>query len=456
MASFEAGGTDSVTGSVARGRVGPRSGDDDIEFTGEIREFSLNGPATVILDGVRVSADELGGSRTQRHTLTVTKAGSETGVATYTLRVSGRTYTTSDFEDGGTDRLMQSAARGRVGPESGLDRVQFTGEVLEFRLNGPAVVLLDGVPVPDGNVVGVLGQSPPCLLNAFEKYSTESSAYYERTRTDMAETAERAASVAQLSGLNTAGIGGLVAVAKVGYGDVSGGAEEFLNKLSSTTEAAAVESDVEFVRTLNRYAQSAKTAHDLVFGNESTLDEYVRLVSDASKLQERADEDTIAAALVLTYKAASGSLKSDVQSIVIDFASRPLDDAALGLQYNIRQMLILKTYAESQRPIIHTLERLTKARENGQIAERGMLAYFVLLQEFAAATWLFSNQMANLERIAKGRSVVFDLARILGESADVHGDLEAQFSAHRSLAQSNYEDAIERLALFDRDARECR
>lgn len=84
-----------------------------------------------------------GTSRTDLHTLRVTKVGAEDGRATYSIGVSGRLSGLSDFEDS----LGDDTASGRIGPLSGNDTVAFSGEVTTFSLDGPAVVYLDGEEV---------------------------------------------------------------------------------------------------------------------------------------------------------------------------------------------------------------------------------------------------------------------------------------------------------------------
>jgi hypothetical protein len=79
--------------------------------------------------------------------LEITKEGAESGLAAYEVTVDGTIEATDSFEAGGRDAIDGSTASGEVGPDGGSDRLQYTGEVTAFSLDGPAVVLADGEPV---------------------------------------------------------------------------------------------------------------------------------------------------------------------------------------------------------------------------------------------------------------------------------------------------------------------
>ncbi|QIB73076.1 pre-peptidase [Halogeometricum borinquense] len=130
---------DTINNTAASGSVGPQSGTDSVEFTGEITSLSLDGPAVITLDGQEIDPSTYGNSP-ETHTLVVTKDGAEDGKANYQFSVDGTLTPRDDFED----TINNTAASGRVGPTAGTDSVEFTGNVTSFSLDGPAVVTLDG------------------------------------------------------------------------------------------------------------------------------------------------------------------------------------------------------------------------------------------------------------------------------------------------------------------------
>jgi hypothetical protein len=149
--------TDEIDGQTARGRIGPESGTDTVLFTGDLVDVRVDGPAAAFLDGERIdptSDGESDGSESEdgdsdgeddasgaeAHTLSITKAGAEDGRADYRVTVDGSLTPNDDFEDS----IEGATASGRVGPKSGTDSVTFTGAILSFSLEGPAVVRLDG------------------------------------------------------------------------------------------------------------------------------------------------------------------------------------------------------------------------------------------------------------------------------------------------------------------------
>lgn len=141
----EADDSDVVDGSTATGWVGPETGVDDYGLTGSVTDFTLDGPATVLVDGEVVDPTTLGES-----TLTIESDGG--GVADYTFTVDGELTKGPDADN--SDTVDGSTASGWVGPEGGVDDYQFTGAFTSFTLDGPATVLVDGQEVDPGTLGG--------------------------------------------------------------------------------------------------------------------------------------------------------------------------------------------------------------------------------------------------------------------------------------------------------------
>lgn len=143
-----------VEGSSALGWVGPESRTSTLEFTGEITRFLLKGQAAVELDVESIDATVIrdGGSDTRSgelpRTLTVTKEGARDGFAGYAVTVSGDVART----DGSEATVQGTAALDWVGPDSETDTLEFSGEIEQFLLGGPAVVSVDGQQVDPGNL----------------------------------------------------------------------------------------------------------------------------------------------------------------------------------------------------------------------------------------------------------------------------------------------------------------
>ena len=125
-------GNDEITGSSASGVVGISA--DSYAFAGDLLDFSLDGDADVFLDGDRLDT-------TVDRTLTVVGTGSR---ATYEFSVSGllEKSTANNANLNGNDEITGSSASGVVGIAA--DSYAFSGDLLDFDLDGDADVFLDG------------------------------------------------------------------------------------------------------------------------------------------------------------------------------------------------------------------------------------------------------------------------------------------------------------------------
>jgi lipopolysaccharide export system protein LptA len=139
---------DTISGSTATGQGGD-GGVDSYGFSGELVAFSLDGEASVTLDGEPAHVGQL-----PDHVLTIDGAGSR---ATYEFSVSGglEKSTANGANINSGDELSGSSASGVVGISS--DSYVFSGELVAFSLDGEANVTLDGEPAR-------VGQRPEHLL----------------------------------------------------------------------------------------------------------------------------------------------------------------------------------------------------------------------------------------------------------------------------------------------------
>lgn len=132
-------------GTTADGHVG--SGTDSVEFTGDITAFEYSGDAEFVLDGEVVDPDTLGGgSGTTTHRFDVDGDGSRTD---YTITVSG-SIAYVDGSQNSADVILNdgTTADGHVG--SGIDSMEFDGDITAFEYSGDAEFRLDGEVVdPD-------------------------------------------------------------------------------------------------------------------------------------------------------------------------------------------------------------------------------------------------------------------------------------------------------------------
>ncbi|MFD1514280.1 hypothetical protein [Halomarina rubra] len=139
---------DSVEGSTAQGTVA--GGTDSFEVGGDITAFSLDGAATVTLDGTEVNpadypdtTDDSSSETEEARTMSIDGTDWKR-TAHYELTVSGslEQTTANNATIDSNDDVSGSTADGTVA--GGTDSFEFTGEVTTFSLKGPAVVTIDG------------------------------------------------------------------------------------------------------------------------------------------------------------------------------------------------------------------------------------------------------------------------------------------------------------------------
>jgi hypothetical protein len=140
--SLERDGRDSISGNSATMVVGPRGGSDAIEFSGDIVDESLDGPAKVFEDGERRRID--GEAPEEFERLEVTKAGAPRGEAVFEVTVDGEIRATDSLERDGRDSISGNSATMVVGPRGGTDAIEFSGDIVDSSLDGPARVLRNG------------------------------------------------------------------------------------------------------------------------------------------------------------------------------------------------------------------------------------------------------------------------------------------------------------------------
>lgn len=134
------------SGSIASGDV--RGGADSYAFSGEITGFSLDGSASVSVDGQDVTGSDLGNADLALpHTLCISGGGASSP-ATYEFAVSDAIRKTTDcsasMDDSDVIDSNGSVAGSVVG---GTDSYRFAGDVTAFALDGSATVVLDGQEV---------------------------------------------------------------------------------------------------------------------------------------------------------------------------------------------------------------------------------------------------------------------------------------------------------------------
>ncbi len=120
---------DEITGASATGAV--RAGEDRYRFTGSVTGLNLDGGATVLVNGTRVSPAQFPST-----TLSIVGTGT---YAAYAFAVSGDL--TGDGLSG-EDDIRGSSATGAV--RAGEDRYRFTGAITRFDRTGEVRVLLNG------------------------------------------------------------------------------------------------------------------------------------------------------------------------------------------------------------------------------------------------------------------------------------------------------------------------
>ncbi|MFC6862403.1 hypothetical protein ACFQGE_02870 [Halomicroarcula sp. GCM10025817] len=149
-----------IEGARARGSVEGTS-EDVFTFTGELTDFRTEGPAVVTVDDDRVDLsvfddgrldlsvfdadlrpDSAAGTDSEVHDLVVESTGDER--AEYALAVSGDLEYGDDERTDPFPRDRDGATANGAVADGERDRYQFTGEVIECSVVGPATVHIDG------------------------------------------------------------------------------------------------------------------------------------------------------------------------------------------------------------------------------------------------------------------------------------------------------------------------
>jgi len=140
---------DSITDGTAKGAVA--GGADSYEFGGDLSAFTMDGDATVYLNGTQVDPASLGSTPKLENVLSVVGSGSK---ATYAFAVSGGLKKSTDrnasINDG--DTVSGSTAKGAVA--GGTDSYRFSGDVSAFTMDGDATVYLNGTQVDPASLGG--------------------------------------------------------------------------------------------------------------------------------------------------------------------------------------------------------------------------------------------------------------------------------------------------------------
>ncbi len=131
---------------VVSGRVTGEA--DSYAFSGEIAGFSLDGSASIALDGEWLNQGSLGSSDLELpHTLCIS-GGSASSPATYEFAVSDSVRkTTGCSATIDEDDIISSDGSVSGGVAGGSDSFRFAGDVTSFALDGSATVVLDGQEV---------------------------------------------------------------------------------------------------------------------------------------------------------------------------------------------------------------------------------------------------------------------------------------------------------------------
>lgn len=299
-----------------------------------------------------------------------------------------------------------------------------------------------------GNVAGSSHNesASDCLLNHFREYSIHPPERYADLRDDAAETAQEAETNRMLSEANITAIHALETIANVHYGNYVGGAGDFLKLMDQSTQILVEESGHPLYDSLRKYTQSAKFVYDLLHDPDNPMEEYVELVEEAHGITQDQDADSIQAALELALRGYSGTLRDDITQMAVETAELPLHSTVTGLEINSQQQLILKTFTESQQPILDELARLTERRDEETITEQEMYGHFACRQEFELAMLQFSNHIYHLQQLGEEESIFFRISTEISEFLGNDVLEEAQQSRERS--RDAYNKRLEDLAEF--------
>lgn len=135
----EADGEERIVGeNTARGVIGGDFGVDDFRFSGRITSFSLDGPATVLVNGEAVD-DPVGLPAPDLPNVVTIQARGQ--AVEYQFTVTGRIATGPEADD--EERIVDgTTARGVVGGD-GVDDFRYSGSISFDRIDRPVRVCLD-------------------------------------------------------------------------------------------------------------------------------------------------------------------------------------------------------------------------------------------------------------------------------------------------------------------------
>ncbi|MFC6990565.1 hypothetical protein ACFQH3_01425 [Haladaptatus sp. GCM10025707] len=155
---------DELSGSSATGAVA--GGTDSYVFEGDFTTFTLDGAATVTVDGTEVDpADLVTAESTDEPDVLSITGDQSSSVVRYEVTVSDEiTKTTAnDATKDPSDDISGTTAEGAVG--GGTDSYEIVGDILNLTLDGPATVTLNGTEIDPSdfgfdNVITISGGSP--------------------------------------------------------------------------------------------------------------------------------------------------------------------------------------------------------------------------------------------------------------------------------------------------------
>lgn len=148
-------GGDHVAGNRAYGHLGPDRGVDTFAYSGELTGLALAGPARAFRNGYRIRS---GVRPAPDGVLTAGDFPSRSGANALRIESGGGGYGVYEFEVNGSVRQLDAGDHvagdrvyGHVGPDRGADRFEYTGDVTDFTLVGPASASLDGDGLTPGD-----------------------------------------------------------------------------------------------------------------------------------------------------------------------------------------------------------------------------------------------------------------------------------------------------------------
>jgi len=136
---------DEISGSTISGAIA--GGTDSYEFSGEISSFSIDGNATIYLNGSEVSADSLADatapsdsdSTTYDGRVVIDGTGHPNRSTTYKVKVDGDVRKSSDLGSiNSFDTVENGVISGRV--INGKDGFEISGEIVGFEIDGAATI----------------------------------------------------------------------------------------------------------------------------------------------------------------------------------------------------------------------------------------------------------------------------------------------------------------------------